>query len=385
MPHRSAPPPALIYRDMLLPRSELAFMRRQYAAFTTLHPLWIGRKLAPDLDRAAFPVAAAFTGPAGLAFKLLGHVPRLAHLRSLGATIVHAQFGRGGALALPLAERLGLPLVVTFHGGDVSKDAHYRPLALLRRRRARLAAYASAFVCVSEGVRTLLIARGFPAAKAIVLPIGTDTLAEPPRQGPGNGILFVGRFVEMKGAEILLEAIAQLRAQGVTAPATLIGDGPDAPALRARAGGLDITFAGWQPEQAVRAAMRQARLVVIPSVRARSGEAEGLPSVATEAMGMAVPVIATDIAGTAGLITPGTNGLIIPQRDPTALAAALRHLLDNSDAAERMGAAARATVAEGFDATRQSRKLERLLHAAAAAGPATPLDFAPLDFAHVLG
>ncbi len=369
------PPAVLVYRDMLLPRSETAFMRRQYAAFTAVRPLWIGRKLARDLDRAAFPLAAAFTGPAGLAFKLFGRVPRLAHLQSLGATVVHAQFGRGGALALPLAERLDLPLVVTFHGGDVSKNAHYRPFALLRRRLPRLAAYASAFVCVSEGVRTLLIARGFPAAKAIVLPIGTDTLAAPPRQGPGDGILFVGRFVEMKGADVLLDAIAQLRAQGIAAPATLIGDGPDAPALRARAAGLDVTFAGWQPEPAVHAAMRAARLVVIPSIRARSGEAEGLPSVATEAMGMAVPVVASDAAGTAGLIHPGTNGLIVPQRDPTALAAALRYLLENPDAAERMGAAARATVAAGFDATAQSRKLERLLGAAAAAGPATPLDF----------
>ena len=379
MPPAADRPAVLVYRDMLLPRSEVAFMRRQYAAFATLRPLWIGRKLAPDLDRAAFPLAAAFTGPAGLAFKTLGLVPNLAHLRTLGATVVHAQFGRGGALALPLAERLGLPLVVTFHGGDVSKSAHYRPFALLRRRLPRLAAYASAFVCVSEGVRSLLIARGFPAAKAVVVPIGTDTLAEPPRQGPGDGILFVGRFVEMKGAEILLEAIAQLRAQGVDAPVTLIGDGPNAQALRARAP-LAVTFAGWQPEQAVRAAMRQARLVVIPSVRARSGEAEGLPSVATEAMGMAVPVVASEAAGTAGLIAPGHNGLIVPERDPTALAVALRHLLENPDAAQRMGAAARATVAEGFDATAQSRKLERLLRAAAAAGPATPL-----DFAHVLG
>ena len=139
----------LVYRDVLLPKSELGFMRRQYMGFQTLQPLWIGRSVEPWLDQAVFPIGATFTGWRGLAFKQLGLTPDLS---SLGGVVVHAQFGRGGALALPLAERLGLPLVVTFHGGDVTKSSHYRPLALFRLRMKRLAAYASAFVCVSEGV-----------------------------------------------------------------------------------------------------------------------------------------------------------------------------------------------------------------------------------------
>jgi glycosyltransferase involved in cell wall biosynthesis len=371
------PPPAvLVYRDTILPRSEQEFMRRQYAAFATLRPLWIGRRATPDLDRAAFPLAPLLSGPAGIAFKLLGHVPDAAKLGRLGATIVHAQFGRGGALALPLARRLALPLVVTLHGGEVSKNAHYRPFALLRRRLPALAAYASAFVCVSDAVRQQALARGFPADRLVVLPIGTDTLAEPPRTGPGEGILFVGRFVEMKGVAPLLEAVAQLRARGINAPVTLVGDGPDGPALRARAEGLGVTFAGWQAQPALRDAMRQARLLALPSIRARSGEAEGLPSVAAEAMGLALPVIASDAANTAGLIVPGENGLVVPAADPAALADAIARLLADPALSRHLGQAARAHVARHFDAAAQSAKLERLLLTAAAAPPGTALDFA---------
>ncbi len=349
----------LVYRDVLLPKSELGFMRRQYMGFQALQPLWIGRRVEPWLDRAVFPVGATFTGWRGLAFKQLGLVPDLS---GLGGAVVHAQFGRGGALALPLAERLGLPLVVTFHGGDVTKDSHYRPLALFRLRMRRLAAYASAFVCVSEGVRTRLIERGLPGEKAVVLPIGTDLPDTPPREGLGEDILFIGRFVEMKGLPVLIEAVRRLRAQGRRERVVIIGDGPDRAAVTQAVAGLaDVELLGWQTADQVRAALRQARVLVLPSVVARSGEAEGLPSVATEAMSEGVPVIASSEAGTAGLIVDGANGLVFPSRDSAALAERLTELAASPARAQALGQAARLTVHARFNAAEQSRSLESLL------------------------
>jgi glycosyltransferase involved in cell wall biosynthesis len=349
----------LVYRDVLLPKSELGFMRRQYLGFQSLQPLWIGRRVEPWLDQTVFPVGACFTGWRGLVFKQLGWAGDLA---GLGGVVVHAQFGRGGALALPLAERLGLPLVVTFHGGDVTKDSHYRPLALFRLRMQRLARYASAFVCVSEGVRARLIARGLPGEKAVVLPIGTDLPDTPPRHGPGEDILFIGRFVEMKGLPVLIAALRQLRAMGRTERVVIIGDGPDRDSVAQAVAGLaDVELRGWQSADLVRAALRQARVLVLPSVTARSGEAEGLPSVATEAMSEGVPVIASSEAGTDGLITDGVNGLVFPSRDSQALAAGLLRLFATPSLAESLGHAARQTVAASFNAATQSRKLEQLL------------------------
>jgi glycosyltransferase involved in cell wall biosynthesis len=349
----------LVYRDVLLPKSELGFMRRQYLGFQTLQPLWIGRRVEPWLDQTVFPVGATFTGLRGLAFKQLGWAGDLSRL---GGVVVHAQFGRGGALALPLAERLGLPLVVTFHGGDVTKDSHYRPLALFRLRLRRLADYASAFVCVSEGVRARLIERGLPGDKAVVLPIGTDLPDAPPRQGPGEDILFIGRFVEMKGLPVLIEAVRRLRAQGRTERVVIIGDGPDRDSVTQAVMGLaNVELRGWQNADQVRVALRQARVLVLPSVTARSGEAEGLPSVATEAMSEGVPVIASSEAGTAGLIIDGVNGLVFPSRDLQALADGLLRLLATPSLAESLGHESRKTVAASFNAATQSRKLEQLL------------------------
>lgn len=358
----------LVYRDHLLPKSEHAFMRRQYVGFGALRPLWVGRRLEEGLDRAAFPVAAAFEGAAGLGFKHLGVVPGLAGLRDLAPVAVHGQFGRGGAFALPLARALGVPLVVTFHGGDAHKQAHWRWLpvpALQRVRMAGMIGYASAFLCVSDGVRDRLIARGVPRDLLHVHPIGVELDEVAPRVSAGESILFIGRFVEMKGVAVLAAAIGRLRARGVRAPVVLIGDGPDrAQVAQSLAALPDVSLPGWQSQAQIRVALAQARLVCVPSVVARSGEQEGLPSVAVEAMAQGVPVVASGDAGVSGLIVDGVNGRIFASRDAAALAAAIEELLGDAAAARAMGEAARATVVRGFDAQRQSRGLEQMLLAA---------------------
>jgi glycosyltransferase involved in cell wall biosynthesis len=355
----------LVYRDDLLPRSEIEFMRRQYLAFSELRPLWVGRRARPWLDAAAFPTAGVWPGLAGLRFKLTGTVPDLPALSALTPALVHAQFGRGGALALPLARQLGVPLVVTFHGGDVHKAAHYRrfPLpALFRWRMRRLQQHGALFVCVSEAVRRRLVERGFPADKTTVVHIGTDRIDPVPRGDAGAGALFVGRFVEMKGLDVLVGAIGALRARGVTDRVTLIGHGPEHGRIsRLLAGIPGIDLAGWQGPEQVRAAMRAARVVVIPSVVARSGEAEGLPSVAIEAMGLGTPVIASCEAGLAGVIAHGANGLLCRSRDPAALAACIAELLSAPGRALALGEAGRQTVVKDFDAAKQSRRLQCLL------------------------
>ena len=222
-------------------------MRRQYVGFDALRPLWVGRRLEAGLDPAVFPVAAAFGGAAGLGFKHLGVVPGLTALRDLAPAAVHGQFGRGGAFGLPLARALGVPLVVTFHGGDAHKQAHWRWVpapALQRVRMAGMMTYASAFLCVSDGVRDRLIARGVPRELLHVHPIGVELDDAAPRMSAGESVLFIGRFVEMKGVSVLAEAVRMLRARGVTAPVVLIGDGPDRE--RVAQALPDVSLPGWQ-------------------------------------------------------------------------------------------------------------------------------------------
>lgn len=362
----------IVYRDTLLPKSETEFMRRQYLGFNTLSPVWVGRKVEPSLDRSVFRLGPVLGGLAGTAFKVGGVVSGLAAFRALNAIVVHAQFGRGGALALPLAERLGLPLVVTLHGGDVSKSAHYRrfPIpALLRLRMDRLIAHASTFVCVSEGVRERAAARGFPMEKLALLPIGVEIAATALPRHTATGLLFIGRFVEMKGLPVLVEAIRLLRARGVAGRVTLIGDGPDRAQTEAALEGIaGVELRGWQTPAQVREALAGAVALCLPSIVARSGETEGLPSVAMEAMGMGVPVIASTEASVEGLVVDGENGLFFPSRNAEALASAMAILLADPATAARLGSAAQDLVRAEFNAVLQSRKLEALLLASAARG-----------------
>jgi len=355
----------IVYRDRLFAKSEIAFMRRQYTGFSRLVPLWTGRRMEPGPVPEGFCSGPQLGGAAGLAFKLAGLVPNLAAFQALDPLCVHAQFGRGGALALPLAEALGVPLIVTFHGSEVDKASYYRMLplpSLFRLRLERLKAYASAFVCISENARERLLARGFPAEKTYALPIGTDVVASAPRETPGEGIVFAGRFAEMKGIPLLLDAIRILRAEGCTAPFTLIGDGPLRQEITRAAAGIEgLNLPGWLDQAAVREAMTSARALCVPSIITAGGESEGLPSVAVEAMGLGVPVVSSDEARTEGLVRDGATGLIVPARDAHALAAALGALLASPERAAAMGAAAQAHVRVNFNAVVQSQALEDLL------------------------
>jgi colanic acid/amylovoran biosynthesis glycosyltransferase len=358
-------PAALIYRDVILPASETGFMRRQYLGFSQLRPLWVGRRITPTAESAGLAVhRLGGDGPLGAVrralFKEAGLVPDLAALRAQSPAVIHAQFGRGGAFALPLARALNIPLVVTFHGGDAHKDKHYRsgfPPGLFARRLPALMAETRRFVCVSESVRTKLLARGFPAEKLTVLPIGTDIPpATPPRVAEGP-VLFVGRLVPKKGVSFLIDALQQLRAEGREPDAAIVGDGPLADDLRRQAAGLvRLRFLGWQTPKVVDALMREAALLVVPSLAAADGDAEGLPSVAMEAMAVALPVLASDEAGLAGVVIPGETGVMVP---------AITGLLADAAERQRLGETAAVLMRHDFDARAQSRRLEELLLAAA--------------------
>ncbi|MBN8901747.1 MAG: glycosyltransferase, partial [Rhodospirillales bacterium] len=111
----------------------------------------------------------------------------------------------------------------------------------------------------------------------------------------------------------------------------------------------------------VRRRMRGALALCVPSVTAASGDSEGLPTVAIEAMAEGVPVIGTRHAGIVEAVVDGETGLLVPQADPRALAAAIQALCADPARRRAMGEAGRRRARAEFDAAVQSRKLEDLL------------------------
>ena len=361
----------LVYRDRLLALSE-GFVPRQYVAFERLRPVYLGCRADSALDRIAgahvilgqLPGVGALQVPL---FRQLGVVPAalLDWARARDVRIVHAQFGRGGALALPLARALRVPLVVTFHGGDATKDTHFQPglrrLGIFQRRWAALRRDAALFLCVSDYVRRRLVERGVPEAKLRVHHLGVPMPERRPLAQASTTLLAVGRLVEKKGFADAIEALRRLRETHATLELAIIGDGPLRQALEDQARGLPVRFLGWQSPDQVSAAMSQALALLVPSRSAARGDSEGLPTVVLEAQARGLAVVATRHAGIPEAVEDGVTGLLVPEGEVDGLAQACRRLVVDPALRAALVDRAAVSVRAGFDAERQSARLERLL------------------------
>ncbi|MDT8311861.1 MAG: glycosyltransferase family 4 protein [Methylophaga sp.] len=151
-----------------------------------------------------------------------------------------------------------------------------------------------------------------------------DALLDLPKPVEGQ-VVCVGRLCEQKGQQLLIEAIAQLRDQGLSVKLILAGDGPMRADLEASIKHYDlqqqVTITGWIDNARVQLSLRQSQAMVLPSF------AEGLPVVIMEAMAAGCPVISTYIAGIPELINDEVNGFLVPAGDIAALSQAIKHCL----------------------------------------------------------
>jgi glycosyltransferase involved in cell wall biosynthesis len=207
--------------------------------------------------------------------------------------------------------------------------------ALFGRSRTHIAR----FITPSAFMRQEMIAAGMDAQKIVHIPHPIEARDITPSASQGDAMLFVGRLVPQKGIRTFLDAATS----NPDIPCRIVGDGPLTEAIRrqtAQAGFEHVAFVGRLQEEALWNEMRTARAVVVPS---EWYEPFGL--VIVEAMAAARAVIATNIAGPAEIVEAGRTGLLVPPRDPGALAAAMRRLWERPDEAARFGRAGREAVA----------------------------------------
>ncbi|MGQ9366339.1 glycosyltransferase [Azospirillum sp. ST 5-10] len=201
--------------------------------------------------------------------------------------------------------------------------------------------------------------------------------ARPPRDGAVAAdpviLLSVGRAVEKKGFDVLLEALARLPA-GLAWRWVHVGGGERLPALRAQAEALGLAgrvdWLGALAQDAVVAQYRRADLFVLPCRRARDGDQDGLPNVLMEAQSQALPCLSTRMAAVPELIEDGATGVLVPPEDPAALAAALAALIGDPARRAGLGAAGCARVRAGFGCDAGIDRLMARFAASLAAVPA---------------
>lgn len=364
-----------IFRHNLFKLSE-PFIAQQAERLRRYHPLYLGRLRygapPPGAEALALEDLAPQMRLLPAAWHMLSASPhpylyRLEHRRP---HLIHAHFGVEGVYALPLAARLNVPLVTTFHGFD----ATLAPLGLLANPawaryalgRGRLARRGSLFLAASHFLRQKLLALDFPPERVLTHYIGVDTSAIAPRTPAQEepAILHVARLEEVKGTEYLIRAFALVAPQHPLARLVILGDGKLRQPLErlARETGLAdrILFLGARPHAEVLGWMRRAAMLVLPSVKTSSGREEGLGMVMLEAAATGVPGIGSRVGGIPEGIAEGETGFLVPERDPDALATAIGALLANPTLRLRMGEAARRRVEQRFDITRQTAALEEI-------------------------
>jgi len=235
------------------------------------------------------------------------------------------------------------PLAIGLHGSDVflAEKPGVRKAAAWALRRARLLTGCSPELV--DRIRAL----GFPEERARVIPYGVDVKTFAP--GPSGWrerlgipaeapmILSVGRMATKKGFHVLMEALPEILASG--AHVVLAGGGdllPDFQRQASRFGGR-LHLPGPVLRDTLPDLYRAADIFVLPAVHDSKGNVDGLPNVILEAMASGLPVVASGISGIPLAVEDGQTGLLVPEKDPAALAAALRNLLENLPLARAMG------------------------------------------------
>lgn len=371
--HRTGPS-ILIYRAALLPISE-TFVLSQPEALEHFTPYFVGCRRVEGLqlpeERSYFiGNGGALASAHKMIYKAFGFAPGLTReLRRLRPVLVHTHFGVDSVQGLRLARRLGIPLVVTFHGYDVTmKEEYARTFSYDFRRYLRwrpiIQREASLFLAVSEFVRGKLIEQGFPPEKIDVHYVGVDTELFAPDSSVCRKpiVLFAGRLVESKGCDYLIRAMALVQRRVPEARLVIIGDGPLRRELEQMASAClhGFSFLGARPQSDVRYWMNRAKVFSVPSFTTPMGTSEGFGLVFAEAQAMGLPVASFATGGIPEAVSHEVTGLLARERDVEGLAVNILTLLSDNSLWDRFSVAATRRARECFDLREQSAKLEKM-------------------------
>ncbi len=270
--------------------------------------------------------------------------------RDWDIALIHAHFGWSAPYGAALARATGVPLIVTFYGSDASAPPPTRYRHVLEQSQRVIA--------VSEYVADRLRALGFTGPIELIRN-GVDLGRLTPRTSAptltrGARLLFVGRLIPVKGADVLVRAMPAVLAEHPDARLDLIGEGPERQPLELLATKLRIArairFRGALEHDQVLEAMTRAHAVVVPSRVMPAGQAEASSMAFKEALALGVPAIATASGGLTETCPPALRHELAAAGDPSALTAAIAAVLDDPDGWPHRTTLGRLWLTEHYDA-----------------------------------
>jgi colanic acid/amylovoran biosynthesis glycosyltransferase len=283
--------------------------------------------------------------------------------------LLHAQFGKNGYVAWPIARSTGLPFLTTFHGFDATFSGNPANVPGINQRlffwrgRAAMARAGLNCIAVSDYIRRRLIELGFSENRVLRHYIGID----PDLFAPSvdvvrvrHRVVCVARFVEYKGHRFILDALAQLRKSGIPIEFIMVGDGPLRSEIErsARKRIEKVQVIDNQSQQEIVSLLQSAKLYIHGSYQTPDGHAEALGLSVLEAQAVGTPVVAFDSGGVGEAVLNGKSGYLAAEKSSTSMAEMVGALLSDDDQWRSFSQSGIRFVRSNFDIRKCTVELE---------------------------
>lgn len=297
--------------------------------------------------------------------KALGYTKIISDLKP---NHIHAHFlSWPSTTALIASKILNIPFSISAHAKDVFVEGE------LVAAKVNAAKFVS--ICNSFAYNKALDIAGNNVDKSKIKLIyhGIDAkIFDTPPQMPkwDTTAIFLGgtRLVEKKGITYMVQASKILKEQNIKHRVDLVGPGDQYEQILKMIKDLDLEDTIFvhgegkgMPFSQVLEFYKIADIFVLPSIETNKGDADGVPTVCIEAAMAKLPIVATNAGGITDLVEDNVSGIIVPQRDPVAIANAIKNLMQNKDLAQRLAQNAYNKATQMFDIEKNIKALEELL------------------------
>ena len=279
--------------------------------------------------------------------------------RKFKPDIIHAHWPFPHAyIALGAAKLFKIPLVLNFHGAElllIRKKKWVRPLLKFAISQAQAVFANSSFTAgkikALRNVNVEWSPYGTTLESAHCLPRESGDLPSPHAINGKFKILFVGRHIERKGICYLIEAAKYLPRDQFEIRIVGVGDLTEQlkeQAAHASADSAEIIFTGKLSPEALANEYNTANVFTLPAIVDSKGDTEGLGVVLIEAMELGLPIVASNVGGIPDVVVDGESGILVPEKDPQALANAYKRLAADPELVKQLLAGSQKRIAECF-------------------------------------
>ncbi|MBC8501375.1 MAG: glycosyltransferase family 4 protein [DPANN group archaeon] len=262
-----------------------------------------------------------------------------------------------------LSRILNVPFVLMFRAYELYRKSDLKKL----NKRINIVKHASSVVTISyynrDYIKTKFNIRNIPVVHDSI----DVNLFKPMKNKNTKRIISIGRFVDQKGFSYLVKACNILDKRDIDFELVFIGIGPNKKKCEKLVKEYKLSnvfFKDSLPSDKVKLELGKSSIFVLPCVVTKNGNRDILANVLKEAMAMEIPIITSDICGVDELVEHEISGLLVPPKDPEAIANAIEKLLKHPELRKKMGAAGHKKIIKDFNIKKEVKKLEKILQMA---------------------